>query len=223
MKTASKIKKVVKKKLSEKEINELLTKKMAKLQSEGKGQMRPSKAVLTHAKKQSKSKIVMVIEWGMNTMKTEKAMTDIIVSDLFNRKNGDSELTIELNRIFKEDRSEKVAQVKKWVKSRLQTLIKESTVQDRLLGEKVKTEQITVKKVTKPMVENVDGLYLDNFNESDLGTFKSVRIKKVKNEDTLEESLMKWMRSQGLHDKEADEYDTETVKALIENIEKGIV
>ena len=34
---------------------------------------------------------------------------------------------------------------------------------------------------------------------------------------------MKWMRSQGLHDKESDEYDTETVKALIENIEKGIV
>lgn len=184
---------------------------------------KPSKAVLTGAKKQNKSKIVEVIELGVMTMKTEKKMTDVIVADLFNRKNGDSELTIELNRIFKEDRPEKVSQVKNWVKTRLQTLIKESSVQDRLLGEKVKEEQITVKKVTKPMIENAEGLYLDNFNESDLGTFKSVRIKKVKNEDTLEESLMKWMRSQGLHDKESDEYDTETVKALIENIEKGIV
>ena len=184
---------------------------------------KPSKAVLTGAKKQNKSKIVEVIELGVMTMKTEKKMTDIIVADLFNRKNGDSELTIELNRIFKEDRPEKVAQVKNWVKTRLQTLIKESSVQDRLLGEKVKEEQITVKKVTKPMIENAEGLYLDNFNESDIGTFKSVRIKKIKNDDTLEESLMKWMRSQGLHDKESDEYDTETVKALIENIEKGIV
>ena len=34
---------------------------------------------------------------------------------------------------------------------------------------------------------------------------------------------MKWMRSQKLHDKDSDEYETETVRALLDNIDKGIV
>ena len=157
------------------------------------------------------------------TLTTEKKMTDTIVADLFNMEGNDSILTLEVNRIIKEGRDSEVASVKKWVKTRLQTLIKEGSVQDRVLGDKVKDQQITIKRVTKPMVADKDGIYLDSFNESDLGKYKAVKIRKVKNEDTLEESLMKWMRSQKLHDKDSDDYETETVRALLDNIDKGIV
>ena len=85
----------------------------------------------------------------------------------------------------------------------------------------------TEKKMTDTIVADLfnmeDGIYLDSFNESDLGKYKAVKIRKVKNEDTLEESLMKWMRSQKLHDKDSDDYETETVRALLDNIDKGIV
>ena len=184
---------------------------------------KPSKVVTIQAKAVTLDQIKEVIKLGTMTLTTEKKMTDTIVSDLFNMKGNDSILTLEVNRIIKEGRDSEVASVKKWVKTRLQTLIKEGSVQDRVLGDKVKDQQITIKRVTKPMVADKDGIYLDSFNESDLGQYKAVKIRKVKNEDTLEESLMKWMRSQKLHDKESDDYETETVRALLDNIDKGIV
>lgn len=232
MKTASKIKEVVKKKvskkISEKKINQLLTKKMAKLQIED--VKKPSKAVLTQSKEVTAKQVKEVIEMGLDTMNIEKSMTDVIVRDFDNRDGNDSLLTIELNELFKNGDERKVTKVKKWVKTRLQTLIKNPSVQDRLLGEKVKEQQITVKKVTKPMVENAEGIYLDNFNESDLGQFKTIRISKIKEELTIAEELLKWMRSKksdGLFTgdktqaKDIDCYDLEAVIAIAESIKKN--
>ena len=89
MKTASKIKEVVKKKvskkISEKKINQLLTKKMAKLQIED--VKKPSKAVLTQSKEVTVKQVKEVIEMGLNTMNIEKTMTDVIVRD-FDNRNG---------------------------------------------------------------------------------------------------------------------------------------
>ena len=184
---------------------------------------KPSKVATVQAKAVTLDQIKEVIKLGTMTLTTEKKMTDTIVADLFNMEGNDSILTLEVNRIIKEGRDSEVASVKKWVKTRLQTLIKEGSVQDRVLGDKVKDQQITIKRVTKPMVADKDGIYVDSFNESDLGKYKAVKIRKVKNEDTLEESLMKWMRSQKLHDKDSDSYETETVRALLDNIDKGIV
>ena len=184
---------------------------------------KPSKVATVQAKAVTLDQIKEVIKLGTMTLTTEKKMTDTIVADLFNMEGTDSILTLEVNRIIKEGRDSEVASVKKWVKTRLQTLIKEGSVQDRVLGDKVKDQQITIKRVTKPMVADKDGIYVDSFNESDLGQYKAVKIRKVKNEDTLEESLMKWMRSQKLHDKDSDNYETETVRALLDNIDKGIV
>jgi len=232
MKTASKIKEVVKKKaskkISDKKINQLLTEKMARLQTMD--VKKPSKAVLTQSKEVTAKQVKEVIEMGLDTMNIEKTMTDVIVRDFDNRNENDSLLTTELNEIFKTGDERKVIKVKKWVKTRLQTLIKNPSVQDRLLGEKVKEQQITVKKVTKPMVENAEGLYLDNFNESDLGQFKTIRISKVKEELTIAEELLKWMRSKksdGLFTgdktqaKDIDCYDLEAVIAIAESIKKN--
>lgn len=232
MKTASKIKEVVKKKaskkISEKKINQLLTEKMAKLQTVD--VKKASKAVLTQSKKVTTKEVKEVIEMGLKTMNIENTMTDVIVRDFDNRKGNDSLLTTELNELFKSGDERKVNKVKKWVKTRLQTLIKNPPIQERLLGEKVREQQITIKKVTKPMVENTEGLYLDNFNESDLGQFKAVRISKVKEELTIAEELLKWMRSkksEGLFTgdktqaKETDCYDLQAVIAIAESIEKN--
>ena len=222
MKTVSKIKEVVKKKASKKSsvrsVNFPVDVK------------KPSKAVLTQSKEVTAKQVKEVIEMGLNTMNIEKTMTDVIVRDFDNRNENDSLLTTELNEIFKTGDERKVTKVKKWVKTRLQTLIKNPPIQERLLGEKVKEQQITIKKVTKPMVDNAEGIYLDNFNESDLGQFKTIRISKVKEELTIAEELLKWMRSKkndGLitgdktQMKDIDCYDLEAVIAIAESIKKN--
>jgi len=222
MKTVSKIKEVVKKKASKKSsvrsVNFPVDVK------------KPSKAVLTQSKEVTAKQVKEVIEMGLNTMNIEKTMTDVIVRDFDNRNENDSLLTTELNEIFKTGDERKVTKVKKWVKTRLQTLIKNPPIQERLLGEKVKEQQITIKKVTKPMVDNAEGIYLDNFNESDLGQFKTIRISKVKEELTIAEELLKWMRSKksdGLFTgdktqmKDIDCYDLEAVIAIAESIKKN--
>ena len=82
------------------------------------------------------------------------------------------------------------------------------------------------------MIENVDGIY-DNFNETDLGSYRVVKIAKPQKEElTLGEELMKWMRSKksdGLYtgskglEKELEFYDFETVIQIAENAKKGII
>jgi len=222
MKTASKIKEVVKKKASKKSPVRLVDFPV--------DVKKPSKAVLTQSKEVTAKQVKEVIEMGLNTMNIEKTMTDVIVRDFDNRNENDSLLTTELNEIFKTGDERKVTKVKKWVKTRLQTLIKNPPIQERLLGEKVKEQQITIKKVTKPMVDNAEGIYLDNFNESDLGQFKTIRISKVKEELTIAEELLKWMRSkksEGLFTgdktqmKDIDCYDLEAVIAIAESIKKN--
>jgi len=182
-----------------------------------------SKPVTVGAKSVTLEQIKQVIDTGIDTMKKEKFMTDYIVQDLFTAEDKmNTILTTELTRIYKEDRTAKVSKVKKWVKTRLQTLIKESSVQERVLGDKVKDRSITIKKVTQTMIDNKDGLYLGNFSELDKDDFKMVIMKKVKEELSLEESLQKWMKSVNLHDKESDTYEVELVRGLLDNIEKGI-
>ena len=94
-------------------------------------------ATLTSAKKPSLKNIKAVIEAGITQVNEEFSMTQIIQQDLFTRdkKTNQTLLTKELNKLFESGQDEKIDKAKKWIKTRLQTLIKEKTVQELLLGE----------------------------------------------------------------------------------------
>ena len=81
------------------------------------------------------------------------------------------------------------------------------------------------------MCENYDGNYVDNFNEKDLGSYRVVRMHKIKEDLSLAQELAKWMRSkksEGLFHgdkstaKEVSFYDFELLKMTIDNIERGV-
>jgi len=75
-------------------------------------------------------------------------------------------------------------------------MVKDKQVQLAVLLDDVKTQKVTVKMVNKPMVENSDGKYIDQFSTDDLGSFRVVRTHSQTPELTLAEELAKWMRSQ---------------------------
>ena len=152
-------------------------------------------ATLTSAKKPSLKNIKAVIEAGITQVNEEFSMTQIIQQDLFTRdkKTNQTLLTKELNKLFESGQDEKIDKAKKWIKTRLQTLIKEKTVQELLLGEEKKVKSLTIKKVKKTMIgENKDEKYLSQHNENDLGKFRVViESKKPSKEKSFQEELMK--------------------------------
>ena len=152
-------------------------------------------ATLTSAKKPSLKNIKAVIEAGITQVNEEFSMTQIIQQDLFTRdkKTNQTLLTKELNKLFESGQDEKIDKAKKWIKTRLQTLIKEKTVQELLLGEEKKVKSLTIKKVKKTMIgENKNEKYLSQHTDDDLGKFRVViESKKPSKEKSFQEELMK--------------------------------
>jgi len=197
--------------------SQLMAKKTSK-------QTHTGKAVTTHLRPNTKKEIDGLFN-GMEAInEVRDGMKTILERDLWNRKDdGTTPITDRLNKIFTGKDDEKIQVAKLWVKRELQTVIKMASLQVEVLGENVDTQNVTIKKVTKPMVENVDNRFEGNFNEVEIGTFKVVIENKNKVDETLEQKLQKWMRSVQLWKKETDEYETETVRMLLDNIDKGLV
>tara|TARA_R110002096_G_scaffold89751_4_gene203986 strand:- start:4009 stop:4563 length:555 start_codon:yes stop_codon:yes gene_type:complete len=156
---------------------------------------------MTSAKKVTQDDIDKVVKGGVQTNKIETFMTDIITRDIFlaNKKNAETLLTKELDRIYATETPAKITATKQWVKTKLQVLVKAKSVQRRLLGDDVKTKSITIKKVNNGVLTDDKCLNKNLFKDKDLGLFKVIiQAKKVTEEKTFEEELTKLMTK---HDK----------------------
>lgn len=185
-------------------------------------------------KKPTKKEIKLVLEEGLKMVEKSDFISDVLRRDLHHKNDkNQTQLTQSFDNILKSDNLELIADTKRFIKQQVQTLVKEKAVQESVLGEDFKNFSITVKKVNLPMIENKDGIYADNFNESDLGSFRVIRMHKEQKEElTLEESLLKWMRSEkknGLWtgskgmEKDVEFYDVDVVYQLCDNIKKGLI
>ena len=184
--------------------------------------------------KPTKKEINLVLELGVEIGDKNKKVTDIIKRDFHHRdkKTNKTQLTEKFDNILAGDNEDMKEDIKGFIKKQVQTMIKEKPVQFAILGDEQETHSVTIKKVTLPMIENIEGIY-DNFNETDLGSYRVVKIAKPQKEElTLGEELLKWMRSQkknGLYtgskgmEKELEFYDFETVLQIAENAKKGII
>lgn len=184
--------------------------------------------------KPTKKEINLVLELGVEIGDKNKKVTDIIKRDFHHRdkKTNKTQLTDKFDNILAGENEDMKEDIKRFIKKQVQTMIKEKPVQFAILGDEQETHSVTIKKVTLPMIENVDGIY-DNFNETDLGSYRVVKIAKPQKEElTLGEELLKWMRSQkknGLYtgskgmEKELELYEFETVIQIAENAQKGII
>ena len=183
-------------------------------------------------KKPTKKQIESVLENGVMVQSQLDDMTQIIKADLHHRdENNQTQLTVAFDKILASDNEEMKQDVKRFVGKQLQTLIKEKPTQLAILEDDMQEMTVTVKKVNKAMVENNDGKYVDSFNEKDLGSYRVVRMHKVKEDLSLAQELAKWMRSKksdGLFNgtkadsKEKEMYDFQAVIQLAEQLEKGI-
>ena len=161
-------------------------------------------AILTQAKKPTVEAIVKVIKAGQASIVVDQKMTEIIKADLYtrNKRTGVSVLTTELNKVFSDGTDLEITKTKKWVKTRLQTLIKEKSVQTQLLGEDKKVKSLTIKKVNLPMLDPNNEKCLSHFKDSDLGQFRVILEAKVTVENSFTEELEKLMIK---HDRCADD------------------
>jgi len=182
-------------------------------------------------KKPTKKEIDEALQIGLMLGEKTKSVVDVIKRDLHHRDdNNQTQLTRKFDNILKGDDIELIEKTKGFIKKQVQTLVKEKAVQLAVLGDERKEAQVTLKKVTKSMIENVDGLYADNFNEKDFGSFRVVKMHKKTEDLTIHEELMKWMRSQkknGLwtgskgQEKDPEFYDVATVINLCKDIQEG--
>jgi len=194
-------------------------------------------------KKPTKKEIDQVLNDGLVLVEKSKSVTDVITRDLHHAdENNETQLTKKFDNIMNTSKDDKIKgeklqellevrkQLKRFVKNQIQTLVKEKPTQLAILEDDHKTMTATLKKVNKPMVENEEGKYVDNFNETDIGKYRLVRMYKEQKADRLEERLLKWMRSEkreGLFNgtkadsKNLEMYDFESLKAVIESIEKN--
>ena len=132
------------------------------------------------------------IETGIKLMKADKSLTDLIKSEILcSDRFGVSALTKVLDRKLNGTDLNKVKEVKKFIKTKLQTLVKCKPTQKGLLSkEEIKEYQITIKKVNLKMLENSD--IVQNFTEKDLGSVRVVKmLKKITEPKTLQEDLIK--------------------------------
>jgi hypothetical protein len=184
-------------------------------------------------KKPTKKEINLALELGCEIGEKSSTVTDIIKRDFHHRdkETNKTQLTEKFDNILASDGNEEMKEsIKGFIKKQVQTMIKEKPVQFAILGDEQETHSVTIKKVTLPMIENAEGIY-DNFNETDLGSYRVVKIAKEEKEElSLEQELMKWMRSQkknGLYagskglENEIEFYDIECVRMLCDNIQKG--
>ena len=183
-------------------------------------------------KKPTKKQIESVLENGVMVQAQIDDMTQIIKADLHHRdENNQTQLTQAFDKILASDNEEMKQDVKRFVGKQLQTLIKEKPTQLAILEDDMEEMTVTVKKVNKAMVENNDGKYVDSFDVDDLGSYRVVRMHKVKEDLSLAQELAKWMRSKksaGLfkgtkaESKEIAMYDFQAVILLAEQLERGV-
>ena len=194
---------------------------MAKKTSE---QTHTGKAVTTHLKPASKKSIKELFDNMGGFLEVKGKMTDTIKRDVWNYlKNGVSLIADKLDEIYAGDDDEMIQETKLFVKTELQTIIKLPSVQVELLGEDVKVKNVTIKKVTKPMVEDNGERFEGSYHETDIGKFRVVTELKNKEELTLQEKLEKWMKANGLYDEDSltgQVFDTECVRAHLDGIDK---
>ena len=192
-----------------------------------------SKPVTVSMKKPTKKQIEFVLTVGTTVQINVDKISDIIRADFWNRNKttNKSALTVAFDKIMNTDQAklkkgEKLStpemreDLKRFIRKQVQTLVKEKATQEALLGEKVDSEKVTVKKVNNPMVENnssekyPSGRDVDNYNATDLGSYRVVRENKpVKPADDVLQALIKFI--------ESHELDTNEVRALCEMIDNG--
>ena len=183
-------------------------------------------------KKPNKKQIQSVLENGVMVQNQLDDMSQIIKADLHHRdEKNQTQLTIAFDKILASDNEEMKQDVKRFVGKQLQTLIKEKPTQLAILEDDMEEMTVTVKKVNKAMVENNDGKYVDSFNEKELGSYRVVRMHKVKEDLTLAQELAKWMRSKKsdrlfngtkADSKNPEMYDFQAVIQLAEQLDRGI-
>ncbi len=147
-------------------------------------------------KKPTKSEIKDVLEHGVIAQQSLDKITTTIKADIFHRnEKNQTKLTETFNNIMESEDAQLKIDVKRFIRKQLQTIIKAKASQEQLLNGKEKTHSITVKKVNNSMIDNVDGIYKGNFNESDYGRYVVVIQEKPKaKEKTLEECLQELMK-----------------------------
>ena len=183
-------------------------------------------------KKPSKKEIQFVLDNGVLVQEKLDDMTQIIKADLHHRdENNQTQLTQAFDKILSSDNEEMKQDVKRFIGKQLQTLIKEQPTQLAILEDDVEDMTVTVKKVNKAMVENNDGKYVDSFNEKELGSYRVVRMHKIKEDLTLAQELAKWMRSQkskGCFNgdkstaKDIGMYELNLIRQTLDNLESGV-
>ena len=94
-----------------------------------------------------------------------------------------------------EDKDEnKRKEVKDFVRTKLQTLIKAKATQKSLLGDKVKNFSVTIRKVNKPMIENAENVFCNFTNgkpaEFDEVEEKSIRVVLVSKEEKEQKGFL---------------------------------
>lgn len=177
--------------------------------------------VTTHIQEVKEEEIKKFFDDGVKLQRMTASMTELIKRDFFHRdkKANTSQLTDELDRILdsEDPRSrERIVKVKKFVRKQLQTIIKSKPTQQVLLGDKVDTRSVTMKKVTKPMIANEDGRFVGNFNELDEGKFRIVEERKPeKVEDDILTALYKFI--------DKHESDTTEMRDLLNEIDAGVM
>ena len=195
-------------------------------------------------KKPTKKEIDQVLNDGLVLVAKSKSISKIITRDLHHvDQNNETQLTKKFDNILDNSKDDKMKgdklqellevrkQIKKFVRQQIQTLVKEKPTQLAILQDDHKKMSVTLKRVNKPMIENNDGLYVDNFNENELGKYRLVRTWKKQEDLTLAQELAKWMRSKKKDRlfngkksdvKNKDMYDFQAVIMLAEQLENGV-
>lgn len=150
--------------------------------------------LLANATKPKVKEVLAVIECGMQQVREDIKMTEILKRDIFNRdkQTGQTILTKQLDKLFKSGNEDEVKRAKVWVKTRLQTIVKVKSVQQLLLDGKHQEQSLTIKKVKSTMIGDMKK-YISRFDENDLGCFRVVIERKVTEQKTFEEELIKLM------------------------------
>jgi len=138
-----------------------------------------------------------IIVEGLKAHKLDNNLTDSIKVDVsnFNPKTFKTPLTKELDNLMSTLEGDRLKELKALVKEKLQPLIKKSGVQKALLGDKVDTLTITIKKVNNTLVDDVAQ---PQFTASDLGSYRVViEKKKEKVIKTFQQLLTELMEKEG--------------------------
>ena len=150
-------------------------------------------------KKEFKMTPKELIKMGMEVNKLTKTMTEFIKEDVqqMNTKTFTTPLTDELNVQIGTLKGERLKTLKSFIRTQIQPLIKTKKTQADILGSKVKTHKVTIKKVKLTHLKNE---MVNNGKLTKEGEIKVIFEEKPKaDEKDFFEELEKLMKK---HDKE---------------------